>query len=107
MTSGFDLSQKRRRSLEVDPKKGLTHPDGGVSANMFPGDPLRQLGDGSQEGAEALAIFQQLIFDEWMSGTLDTLLVRIKVGERNCFGLIEGARCETQQVPVSQNMQQW
>ena len=34
---------------------------------------------GSQGGVEALAIFHQLVFDEWTSGTLDTPLGRIKV----------------------------
>ena len=29
---------------------------------------MRQLGVGSQSGAEALAIFHQLIYDEWASG---------------------------------------
>ena len=33
--------------------------------------------------AEALAIFHQLIFDEWTSGTLDTPQARIKVDETN------------------------
>ena len=40
---------------------------------------MRQLGVGSQGGGEVLAIFHQLIFDEWTSGTLDTPLCRIKV----------------------------
>ena len=43
---------------------------------------VRQLGVGSQGGAEALAIFHQLIYDEWASGSLDTPLVRIKVDEK-------------------------
>ena len=50
---------------------------------------MRQLGVGSQGGAEALAIFHQLIVDEWTSGSLDMSLARVKVDERNCFGLIE------------------
>ena len=49
---------------------------------------MRQLGVGIQGGAEALAIFHQLIFDEWTSGTLDTPLAGIKVDEK-CFGTIE------------------
>ena len=32
---------------------------------------VRQLGVGSQSGAEALAIFHQLIYDEWASGSLN------------------------------------
>ena len=46
---------------------------------------MRQLGVGSQGGAEALAIFHQLIFDEWTSGTLVTPLVRIKVDEKRLW----------------------
>ena len=38
---------------------------------------------------EALAIFHQLIFDEWASGTLVTPWARIKVGEQNYFGVNE------------------
>ena len=48
---------------------------------------MRQVGVGSQGGAEALAIYHQLIFDEWMSGSLDTPLARIKVDENNFFGM--------------------
>ena len=49
---------------------------------------MRQVGLGSQGqgGAEALAIFHQLIFQESASGTLDTPIARIKVDECNCFG---------------------
>ena len=43
---------------------------------------VRQLGVGSQGGTEALAIFHQLIHDEWASGSLDTPLARIKVDEK-------------------------
>ena len=50
---------------------------------------MRQLGVGSQGGAEARAIFHQFLFDEWTSGTLLPPLGRIKVDERHCFGLIE------------------
>ena len=35
---------------------------------------MRQLGVGSEGGAEALAIFLQLIYDEWASGSLVTPL---------------------------------
>ena len=38
---------------------------------------MRQLGVGSQGGAEALAIFNQLLYNEWASGSLDTPLARI------------------------------
>ena len=50
---------------------------------------VRQLGVGSQGGAEALAIFNELIFGGWASGPLDMPLARIKVDNRNCFGLTE------------------
>ena len=43
---------------------------------------MRQLGVDSQRRAEALAIFHQLIFDEWASGTLDQPPARIKVDEK-------------------------
>ena len=49
---------------------------------------MRQLGVGSQ-GAEALAIFYHLIYDEWASGSLKKPLARIKVDETNCFGMID------------------
>ena len=57
---------------------------------------MRQLGVGSQGGAEALAIFHQLSFDESTSGTLDTPLARqtlYEVGQRSlerpCPGFTE------------------
>ena len=50
---------------------------------------MRQLGVGSQGGAEALAIFPQLLYDEWASGSLTEPLARIKVDENNSFGMIE------------------
>ena len=34
----------------------------------------RHVGCGSQGGAEALAIFHQLVFDEWMAGSLEAPL---------------------------------
>ena len=43
---------------------------------------MRQVGVGSEGGAEVLAIFQQLIVDEWISGSLDTPLARIKVDKK-------------------------
>ena len=43
---------------------------------------MRQLGVGSQGGAEALAIFHQLFSDECALGSLATLLARIKVDEK-------------------------
>ena len=50
---------------------------------------MRQLGVGSQGGAEALAIFHQLLYDEWISGSLTEPLARIKVDEQNFFGMME------------------
>ena len=53
---------------------------------------MRQLGAGSPDCAEALAIFHQPIHDEWASGSLNAPLARVKVDEKNCFGMIE---CKT------------
>ena len=50
---------------------------------------MRQLGVGFHGGAEALAIFHQLIYNDWASGSLNEPLARIKVDEKNCFGQIE------------------
>ena len=50
---------------------------------------IRQVGVGSQGGAEALAIFHQLLYDELASGSLNAPLARIRVDEKNCFGMIE------------------
>ena len=50
---------------------------------------MRQLGAGVSGGAEALAIFHQLLFDAWEAGRLTKPLARIKVDEKNCFGSLE------------------
>ena len=50
---------------------------------------LRQIGVGTLGDAEALAIFHQLLHDEQMTGSLSGPLVRIRVDEKNCFGMIE------------------
>ena len=50
---------------------------------------MRQIGVGTPGGAEALAIFHELLYDEWMAGSLSGPLARIKVDEKNCFGMIE------------------
>ena len=50
---------------------------------------MRQIGVGTPGGAEALAIFHQLLYDEWMTGSLMGPPARIKVDERNCIGMIE------------------
>ena len=44
---------------------------------------MRQLGVGSQGGAEAVAIFQLLLHDEWVAGSLN------EPRRENCFGMIE------------------
>ena len=56
----------------------------------------RLIGVGTPGGQEALAIFQQLFCDEWMTGSLSGPLARIEVDEKNCFGMMEW-----QAVPVS------
>ena len=43
---------------------------------------MRQIGEGTPGGAEALAIFHQLPCDEWMTGSLSGPLARIKVDEK-------------------------
>ncbi len=50
---------------------------------------MRQLGVGTAGGAEALAIFQQLIYELWKAGDLTRPLARVKVDETNCFGRLE------------------
>ena len=50
---------------------------------------MRQFGNGAAGGSEAIAIFQQSIYDLWKAGELDRPLARIKVDEKNCFGRLE------------------
>ena len=50
---------------------------------------MPQLGVGSQGGAEALAIFHQLLCDEWMTGSLREPIASVKVDEKIFFGMIE------------------
>ena len=45
---------------------------------------MRQIGVCTPGGAEALAIFHQLLYDEWMTGSLSGPLARIKVDEKRC-----------------------
>ena len=47
---------------------------------------MRQLGVGIPGGAEALALFEQLLYDLWREGRLPKPLARIRVDEKNCFG---------------------
>ena len=50
---------------------------------------MRQLGVGTQGGAEAVAIFHQIIYDAWAAGEQYSPVARIKVDEKSCFGMIE------------------
>ena len=51
---------------------------------------MRKIGVGTPGGAEALAIFHQLLYDEKNDRlTPGGQLARIKVDEKNCFGMIE------------------
>ena len=52
-----------------------------------PSRSMRQIGVGTPGGAEALAIFHQLLHDEWMTGSLSKPLARMKVDEKSCFGI--------------------
>ena len=93
-------------------EEGATQSDGTICANIrvqaTPGTcegeiaalttTMRQVGDGSQGGAEALAIFHQLVFDEWMA--------RIKVGEK-CFGMIEWNAVRISSNGILPSSQQW
>ena len=49
---------------------------------------MRQLGVGAP-GAEALALFHQLLYEAWAGGQLHRALARIKIDENNCFGSSE------------------
>ena len=50
---------------------------------------MRQIGVGTPGGAEALAIFHQLLYDERITGACSVSLARFKVDEKTCFGMIE------------------
>ena len=50
---------------------------------------VRQFGVGSQGGTGALAIFHQLLYDEWAAESLTEPRARIKVDAKNCFGMVE------------------
>ena len=54
---------------------------------------MRQIGVGTQGGAEALAILHQLLYDEWIAGSLSGPLAIIKVNVKNCFGIPIGRQC--------------
>ena len=55
---------------------------------------MRQLGVGIPGGAEALALFEQLLFDAWSDGRLSAPLARIKIDEKNCFVRWSGMKFE-------------
>ena len=62
---------------------------------------MRQVGVGAPGGAEALAIFHQLLYDEWMTGSLSGPLARIEADKKKLLWddrLDDGARGA---VPVS------
>ena len=50
---------------------------------------MRQLGVGTVGGAEALALFQQVVYELWKEGRLERPLARVKIDETNCFGRLE------------------
>ena len=59
-------------------------------AKLAPTTAMRQLGVGSQGDAEALAIFHQLLFDEWAEGRLtDRVACKNHSRRKTCFGVIE------------------
>ena len=60
---------------------------------------MRQLGVGSQGGAEALAILHQLIHDEWTSGTQKLT--------NNWFGMIERSAVRKVTSSLLPSMLQW
>ena len=107
-TSGSALSRKRKKprptsqkiascmiSRTLTPRKfdpsrwdsscGNTLSEGEIAALTTS---MRQIGVRTP-GGEALAIFHQLLCDEWMTGSLSGPLARIKVDEKHCFGMIE------------------
>ena len=47
---------------------------------------MRQIGVGTSGFAQALAIFHQLLHDEWVTGSLTEPLARIQADEKNCCG---------------------
>ena len=49
---------------------------------------MRQLGAGTSGGAEALAIFQQLVFDLWEKEGLQRPLARAKIDEKKLLWLL-------------------
>ena len=50
---------------------------------------MRQVGVGIPGGAEAMAIFHQALHETWAAHQLPSAVARIKIDERNCFGLLE------------------
>ena len=97
------LTEAQEVTTDV-PRQTLVRPFRWESScgNTFPGDfwhsvrenfaalttSMRQIGVGTPGGAEALANFHQLIYDEWTTGSLIGPLARIKVDENSGFGMI-------------------
>ena len=67
---------------------------------------MRQLGVGVQGGAEAFAIFQQLLYDEWAAGRLGKPLARVKVDEKTVWGRCDGTQSERPCARVSPGITQ-
>ena len=63
--------------------------DGDISSVMTA---MRQIGVGSPGGAEALAIFHQLLYQVWKAGGLSTPLARIKVDEKTVSAASNGTQ---------------
>ena len=88
-----DVDPKRVRPIQVGEflrkcvsRRLLALSEGEIAA---PTTTMRQIQVGTPGGAEALATHHQLLYDEWMTGSLSGPLARIKVDEKNCFGMIE------------------
>ena len=76
-------------------QKSSAYPDGGDFSRSVKEKiavlttAMRQIGGGTPGGAEVLAIIRRLLYDEWVAGSLKEPIARIKVDEKNCFGMIE------------------
>ena len=70
------VGSRLRQSLPQPPKRWMTGEIASLTTLM------RQIGVGTQGGAEALAIIHQLFHDEWVIASLRGPLARIKVDEK-------------------------
>ena len=50
---------------------------------------MRQFGNGAEGGTETMAIFHQLLHESWRAGEMTRPLARIKIDQKNCFGMLE------------------